>query len=125
MTFSRTRSILAGMLVVCAVVPAVAGAQSTVGIGDQFNSGRPHPSTLSLWASDALVKLRWSHWGSRVATATGKVSFHEQGRYTFSPARAVASRIRVRGGRRVYTRLRYRAFGRWQQAHFDDCRFSA
>lgn len=83
------------------------------------------PKTLSLWGSDALTKLTWSGWGTSVARATGQVSTHAYGKYSYSPARATVSRIRLCDGRVTYTRLRYRAFGHWHQAHRDGCRFSA
>lgn len=114
--------VLVGLLLACA---PTAWADASVQIGDQFRTGLHHPTTLSLWASDALVKLRWNGWGTAVATASGQVSTHAYGKYSYSPARAVASRIRVCNGHPTYTRLRYLAFGQWHRAHRYGCQFSA
>lgn len=125
MTASRLRLVLLAALLVLAVLPAGAQAARPVFIGDMFHYHTQHPKTLGLWASDGLVKLRWSGWGTRTARATGKVTTHAEGVYHYSPARAIASDIGVCGGRVIYTRLRYKAFGRWHDALLDDCRFSA
>jgi hypothetical protein len=60
---------LVGLLRACA---PTAWADPSVQIGDQFRTGLRHPATLSLWASDAPVKLRWIGWGTAVATARGR-----------------------------------------------------
>jgi hypothetical protein len=121
---TRLRPIFVAALLICAALPAAAHASRAVFIGDMFHSHTQHPKTLGLWASDGLVKLRWSGWGSRTATATGKVTTHSQGVYRYSPARVIASEIHACNGRWMYTRLRYRAFGRWQEATLEGCQFS-
>jgi hypothetical protein len=125
MTLTRFRLLLATSLVVFATLPAAAHAARPVFIGDQFHARLAHPRVLSLWASDGLVALRWRGWGTRAARATGKVSTHAYGQYSYSPAKAIASDPAVCNGRIMYTRLRYKAFGRWHDAELDDCRFAA
>lgn len=83
------------------------------------------PRQLSLWVSDALVRLRWRHWGRASATATGAVTEHRGGRYRYFAASVAASRVGRCGGRAIYTRLSYRTFGRWHSADLKNCRFTA
>lgn len=110
------------MSAICAP-PAMA---QQVYVGDQFRTRLVHPSRLSLWASDALVKLNWSGWGGPVATATGQVSTHSMGQYSYSPATVRASRRRMCGGRMIYSKLLYQAFGEWHAAKlYGKCQFSA
>lgn len=98
----------------------------TVKIGDQFHEPTlVAPRQISLWVSDALVRLKWRNWGQPTATATGKVTDHPGGNLRFYPATVVAAGIGRCGGRVVYTRLAYRIFGKWQDAAFDNCRFAA
>src|SRR3954453_7542929 len=78
-------------LLVCAVVPAATHAARPVFIGDQFHGRLARPKILSLWASDALVSLRWRGWGTSTARAAGKVTTHAYGKYSYSPAAAIAS----------------------------------
>jgi hypothetical protein len=125
MTLTRLRLFLIGALLLCAVVPAAAHAARPVFIGDQFHARLGRPKILSLWASDALVQLRWRGWGTSTARATGRVSTHADGKYSYSSAAAIASDPAVCNGRIMYTRLRYKTFGRWHDAELEDCRFAA
>lgn len=121
----RVRRLLLVVFTAALAVPPSAGAAQPVFIGDMFHEHAQHPRTLGLWASDGLVKLHWTGWGSATARATGKVTTHEQGVYRYTPARVIASRVRTCNGRQMYTRLRYHAFGAWHQAVLDDCSFGA
>jgi len=111
----------------------VASARSPVYINDMFRRNLQHPRTLSLWASDGLIHLRWSHWGSKLASATGQITEHglgvsgprcagKRGREGYGwrcfAVRVHASGIRACGAHRVYTSVRYLAFGHWQAARF-------
>jgi hypothetical protein len=125
MTMTRLRLSLIAVLLVCTVLPAAADAARPVFIGDQFHGRLARPKVLSLWASDALMRLRWRGWGTSTARASGKVSTHAYGRYSYSPAAAIASDPAVCNGRIMYTRLRYKAFGHWHDAELEDCRFAA
>jgi hypothetical protein len=125
MTATRLRRTLIAVLLVLAVVPAAeASARPVVFIGDMFHARVQHPKTLGLWASDGLVKLRWKGWGNHTAIATGKVTTHSQGVYHYSPARVIVSDIHACNGHYMYTRMRYKAFGRWQEATLNGCQFS-
>jgi hypothetical protein len=108
-------------------------ASSPVYINDMFRTNLQHPRTLALWASDALIHLRWSRWGSISATATGQITEHglrvtgprcagELGREGYGwrcfAARVNASGIRNCGGHRVYANIRYFAFGHWHTTRF-------
>jgi hypothetical protein len=112
---------------IAAMASAVsASAERSVYIGDQFRSHLQHPRVLSLWASDAISQLRWSGWGTASASASGRISTHFQGKYTYKPSRVVVSRVRFCGGRLMYTRLRYIGLdGRWAHARRYGCSFSA
>jgi hypothetical protein len=125
MNVIRLRLLLVVALLTICVLPTAARAARPVFIGDMFHAHVQQPKTLGLWASDGLVRLRWSGWGTSVARATGKVTTHSQGVYHFSAARAIASDVGICNGRVMYTRLRYKAFGRWHDALLDGCRFSA
>ena len=37
-----------------------------------FSPFAHRPSTLALWASDALIDLHWGSWGGPIATARGR-----------------------------------------------------
>jgi hypothetical protein len=89
-------------------------------VGDQFGAGHVRPKVLHLWASDAYIKLRWHAWGSAKATARGKYSTHPGGDYRYIRGRVQLSRIRLCGGDRVYTHVRYTTFGHWHTGHFDE-----
>lgn len=122
-------SLLAAVL--CLALPLTASADTptatparTIVIGDQFNSSLVRPRIVHLWVSDALVNLRWSRWGRSSATARGQVTTHSQGVYSRSAASVRVSRPRKCGGHTIYTRFRYKAFGRWSNARLNECRFS-
>lgn len=84
------------------------------------------PYTLALWASDALIDLRWQSWGNAVAIASGRETSHSGGRYQSHPAQVQLSQIQLCGGRQVYTHVRYRAGGgTWVSGRRNGCRLSA
>jgi hypothetical protein len=120
------RTVLLSILAAIALSAVPAPAQAKVTIGDQVHAPTlVAPHHLSLWASDALFILRWSGWGNATATATGKISTHAYGRYSYRPTKVTASRIGRCGRHTIYTRLRYILNGRWHDAHLLRCRFSA
>jgi hypothetical protein len=103
-------------------------AASAVVIGDMFKAGKVKPRKLFLYASDALVGLHWKGWGTTKATATGKISSHSMGVYSYHPTQAVARRVRMCGGHRTYTRLTFTDIdGSRHRARFDAdaCRLTA
>ena len=93
-----------------------------------FSPFQQRPARMALWVSDALVGLHWTHWGQAIATATGRETRHgyPKYRYTSRPAQVQLSQIKVCGGRRVYTHVRYRIVGqRWTTGHRNGCRLVA
>lgn len=112
--------------VACETLPRGGSGSTREGpfVGDQFRKRLVEPGRLFLWASDSLSSLRWRGWGRGVATARGRISTHSGGKYRTHPARVRVSRIRRCEGKPAYTRLRYRAFGRWHTASRYGCRFA-
>jgi hypothetical protein len=92
-----------------------------------FNPFAHRPGTLWLWASDALINLRWVNWGRPTTSSSGRETSHVRGRYTSRPAQVQLSQIQVCKRRRVYTHVRYRIVGqRWKTGHYNrnTCRLS-
>ena len=120
-TFAVLAAVLLAVPLLAAAAPSEASAEVT--IGDQLNEPTlVKPRTVSLWVSDAIVSLRWKNWGSARAMATGRVSFHNGGKYRYYKTRVVVSRIRQCGGRRIYSRLTYTKKGKRYRAKLSGCR---
>jgi hypothetical protein len=84
-----------------------------------------HPATLTLSVSRMFVNLRWSGWASPVANGNGTERVRSAGPWRSYSAQVQLSRVQVCGGRRVYTRARYRIPGRkWASAHRVGCRLT-
>ena len=112
-----------GVSAIAGVSPGSAASAPVYAAG--YGTFQQSPSTLALWASDALVHLGWQHWGSATTTGHGGVTEHSGGVYRTLPATVQLSQIQFCGGRRVYTHVSYEFQGRWQTGHRNGCRLAA